>query len=247
MPDYFVKDGDEYTPLDENTVVLPKSELDSKYEPKAKFGEAVQAEVSRRFSNHVHKDKAHEDDTVIARVLESHGGKDVDQDALRKQWETAHLKPVSDRLTKAEQRAQALEDRTKYRELVPVLKEAGFGDGFLTRPEPGKPSPAELYLGDKFELDENANLRVKDTAVTPADFAKELASPEGPYKAFLRPESRNESGAGRPGQQGGGGGKSSGLTQSALSKDSAAKAEYILKNGYSESKGGGVPFLKLPK
>lgn len=247
MPEYFVKDGDEYTPLSDENVVLSKSELASKYEDKANFAAAVKTAVDKRFDNHVHKDKAHEDETVVSRVLEAHGGKQPNTDELRAQWESAHLKPVSEKLSAIEAKAQALESQVKYREMAPIFEEAGFDKSFVTRPEPGKPSPAEVYLGDKFELSDSGRLAVSGSVLSPTDFAKEVASNEA-YKSFLKPEARNTSGAGRPGQGGGGAGKPAGLTQAALNADSQAKAAYILANGLAKAKpGGGTPFNDLPK
>jgi len=244
MPEYYVKDGDEYKPLEDDHIVLSKSELESKYESKAKFGESVQAEINRRFANHVHKDKAHEDESIIARVLESHSGADVNEDELRKRWESAHLKPLQEKYSSVEERAKTLEAQVKYREMGPVLESAGFDDSFYTRPEPGKPSPAEIYFGDKFILDDG-NLAIEGSNTSPAEYAKELASMES-YKRFLKPEARNASRTGRPGQETGGG-SGSGLTQTSLNKDAKAKADYIEKHGYARSHDGGVPFCELPK
>lgn len=240
---YYVKDGDQYAPLSDDKVVLSKTELDTAYVPKDRFGQSIQDEIQRRFSNHVHKDKAHEDETVIARVLEAHGGKSVDQDKLRAQWESAHLKPLGEKLTQAEERAQRLEERVKFRELGPVLEEAGFDKSFVTRPEAGKPSPAEVYFGDKFGLDDNGSLTVNGTSTSPQAFAAELASYDA-YKVYLKHEARNTSSAGRPSQDKGGV-STEGLTQRSMS--GPEQAAYIEKYGYYTAKGSGVPFKNLPK
>ena len=240
---YYVKDGDDYAPLSDDKVVLSKSELETTYVPKERFGQSIQDEIQRRFSNHVHKDKAHEDETVIARVLESHGGQSVDQDKLRSHWESAHLKPLGEKLTQAEERAQRLEERVKFRELGPVLEEAGFDKSFVTRPEPGKPSPAEVYFGDKFGLDDNGSLTVNGTSTSPQAFASELASNDA-YKIYLKQEARNASTAGRPGQDNSAAAAKSGLRKRDMT--GPEQADYIAKHGYYSAKGDGIPFMNLP-
>jgi hypothetical protein len=124
-----------------------------------------------------------------------------------------------------------------------VLEEAGFDKSFVTRPEPGKPSPAEVYFGDKFGLDDNGSLTVNGTSTSPQAFASELASNDA-YKIYLKQEARNTSTAGRPGQDNSAATSKSGLRKRDMT--GPEQADYIAKYGYITAKGDGIPFMNLP-
>lgn len=238
-----MKDGDDYQPLPEDHVVLNKSDLDQKYIPVEKHKEGVERAVKSRLSNHVNLDSAHENETVISRVLEKHSPK-ASTEEERKRWETAHLEPERKRREEIEARATALESRVKLAEMSKVFAEAGFGKGWTTRPAEGKPSPAEIYAADEFELDENASLKVKGLDVDPVEYAKQFATKDA-YSIFLDGGSQNRSGTGKPGQdRGGEARKEAVVTQQGLR--GAELNAYIEKNGYATPRfDGAVPYKKL--
>lgn len=239
----FVKEGDDYEPLPEDHVVLSKSELASKYKSADEYKEGVAKAVKDRLSNHVNLDSAHENETVISRVLEAHG-KPATTEEERKRWEQAHLIPERQKREEMEERATRLSDRVKLAEMERVFTEAGFSKAWTRRPAPDKPSPAEIYVGGDFDLDDNASLVVKDTGVSPVEFAKQLTSNEA-YALFLEPDPSNASRTGRPGQDKTGN-KQQAARTTQRSLTGPAKAEYIEKHGYATPKfDGAVPFTKL--
>lgn len=244
--DVFVKDGEEYAPLPETHLVLEKTELAKSYFTKEQRDAAITKAVNDRFASHLHKDSAHENETVIARVLEKQKPADTNEDELRQQWDAAHLAPEVEKREAAEARAEALAARVKLSLLAPVLEEAGFDSSFVTRPDPSKPSPAEIYVGEKFGLDENTSLVVEGSAVTPADYAAELIAMDA-YSAFRAPDKVNSQGGGKPGQDNSGADKGGPpLTQSSL--EGPDLEAYILTNGMVKPKTeGAIPYMDLPK
>jgi len=237
--DVFVKDGEEYAPLSEDYTVLSKSEFSSNYVTKQEQNDAIQAAVNSRFKNHLHKDSAHEDETVVARVLESHGGKEknVDLDAQREQWAKANLEPVRQQLEGTNETLQKLTNRLKYAEMREEFGRV-FDDTFIERLDPTKPSLAEVMVGDQIDFDvDTSSVRVKNSTMSLADFAKELAA-DDKYKRFLREPERNTTRASIG--QDGGGATLNGQKPTKRS-DIADPAEYMQKYGVRKSKVEGWP------
>lgn len=237
MPDYFVKDGDEYKPLDDNHVVLSQDEIKSSYVPTGAVDERIETAVKSRFKNHVNIDKAHEDPTIVARVLESNGTPDEDIDKKREQWESAYLKPTQAELEDTKGKLNSLSQNLKYQKMRTVLGEH-FSDTITDRIENDKPSSAEIVFGDQFEYDiDSDRLLPKGSSMSAEDFAKELAA-NPKYERFRREPSRGGGGPGRPGQ----GGKGGEAPTSYSTKDEVPNAaDYIRTYGLNRAKKEGVP------
>lgn len=188
----YVKEGDEYKPLSSDFAVLSKSDLTSKYVTKDEQKDAIEAAVQSRFKNHVHRDKVFEDEVLLARFKEQFGSDkaDVDIDARRKQWETAHLRPVQEELETVRSQMESVTGRLKYKEMRDTLGGV-FDDTFVERIDPSRPSLAEVVLGDQVEFDvETSTVRLKGSSMSLAEYAKELAADEK-YKRFRREPERN--------------------------------------------------------
>lgn len=150
-----------YVPLPEDRVVLSKDELESAYVPadKVKDGFIPKADFSRRSSSLVEKAlaEAHENDEVIARVLEKHTPPGADIDAAKEKWEQGRLKPL-------ERKYESL--RTGLRNAEVASRVGDVFDERYTRPLPGgKPSAMQLALNDQFAYnDEYGYVAAVDSA-----------------------------------------------------------------------------------
>jgi len=237
--DVFVKDGDEFKPLPDDYKVLSNSDLDSQYVSVTKHNEGVQSAIADRFKNHLNKDKAHEDATVIARVLESQDvGKGVDLDAQRKQWATAHLTPVQEELKDKTEKLNAIAGQLKYAQMREVLGK-DFGPALTDRVEADKPSLAEILLGDRLDFDLNTStLKVKDSAMSVLDFSSEIKQ-DPRYTPYLKAPEKTTSGHGRPGQSGPG---ATGRPSVSKKDDiEGGHSDYIRAYGLNKPKVEGVP------
>ena len=237
----FVKEGDEYKALSSDYKVLSQSDLESQYVPKERHNEDIKSAVAERFKNHLNKDKAHEDPTVIARVLEGHDvGNKVDLDKQRAQWAAANLDPVKSELEETRQQLGKIVEKQKYSQMKEAFS-TEFNDLFVARLDPEKPSLAEIHLAERLDFDLNtSSLKVKDSAMAVADFSKELAK-DPRYASYLRPPDKNTSGHGKPGQAGGSPHGSPGAASFSRKDQIENHSEYITKYGMSKRKVEGVP------
>ena len=191
--DVYVKDGDDYKSLPEDYKVLSNSDLESGYIPKDQFGPAVQQKVDERFKNHVHKDKVFDDEVLVARFKEQFGGKesDLDLDKQREQWATANLKPVESELEETKSRLLSITGRLKHVEMERAFGDK-FGEAFVKRIDPSKPSLAELHFGDQVDFDYGTStISVANSQMTIDEFVGEVAADDR-YKIHLRTPERNE-------------------------------------------------------
>jgi|TARA_R110000823_G_scaffold285162_5_gene403630 hypothetical protein len=239
--DVFVKEGEEYKALSSEYQVLSQSDLDTRYVSKSKHSEDIESAIASRFKNHLNKDKAHEDPTVIARVLEGHDvGDKVDLDKQRTQWAAANLDPVKADLEEVRTQLGRIVEKQKYSQMKESFK-LEFNDLFVERLDPDKPSLAEIHLGERLEFDLNtSSLKVKDSAMAITDFAKELAK-DPRYVSYLRPPDKNLSGHGKPGQAGGSPHGGSGASSFSRKEEIENHSEYITKYGMSKRKVEGTP------
>lgn len=151
MPDIVLTHNDEEITVDLDSITMPEgfrvitdTDFDS-FVPKAtvKSDYVPKDEFKRRLKGV--KDNAHDDATVIARVLESHKTEAPDEDALKQRWDDAYLRP-------------ALEELAGFKEGIKNLKvrEAAshfFSEAFVTPLGDDQPSPAEIAFGKKFQFD----------------------------------------------------------------------------------------------
>jgi hypothetical protein len=214
MPDVVVTHGDteitvplEAVKLPEGFSVLSSDDLETKYVDRESVRKdfVPKPEFTRRLNSV--KDKAHEDETVIARVLEAHGEKKPDLDEVKAQWEKANLSPLQGKYS-------ALKEGLKMAQIREAA--GGFFDERFVSPLPGgKPSAVEIALASQFELDDSSAsiFPVQDDgtpflATNPDAHNKhrtakehfELLSKDPQWERFLKQELRNAGGSGRPGQ-----------------------------------------------
>lgn len=239
----FVKDGDDFTPLSDEFTVLSKSDLASGYVTKKEQADAIESAVQSRFKNHVHRDKVFEDEVLVARFKEQFGteSKEVDLDARREQWETANLRPVREELEATQKQMESITGRLKYKEMRDTLGTV-FDDTFVERLDPGKPSLAEVMLGDQVEFDvETSTVKLKGSSMSLEDYAKELLADEK-YKRFARTPERNTTDARV--KQDSMSGATSTMTRSQMTSEQ--KAAYKEKYGVTVPKVEGKPaFMQL--
>lgn len=237
--DVFVKDGEEYKPLSADYKVLSQSDLDSQYVPKERHGADIKAAIDERFRNHLNKDKAHEDPTVIARVLETQDGSNkVDLDKQRSQWAAANLTPVQEELKDKTEKLNAIAGKLKYAQMKDSFG-SEFGNVFTDRVESDKPSLGEILVGDRLEFDLNtSSLKVKDSAMSVQDLVKELAK-DPKYNPYLKAPAKNTSGHGRTGQDGGS--ANGGASVVATKAEVENTAAYVREFGLAKRKKEGFP------
>lgn len=237
--DVFVKDGEGYKPLSADYKVLSLSDLESEFVSKTKHKEGVESAVNERFRNHLNKDKAHEDPTVIARVLETHeGGNKADLDKQRAQWAQANLVPVQQELQDKTEKLQTIAGKLKYAQMKETFG-SEFAPVFTDRIDPDKPSLSEILIGDRLEFDLNtSSLKVKDSATMQVqDLVKEI-SKDPKYNLYLKVPPKNVSGHGRPGQDGTPANQGDVLTKK---EEVENTAEYVMQFGLHKRKNAGVP------
>lgn len=217
MPDVTIKHGDNeiVVPLEslrmpEGFSVLSSDDLDAKYVPKesVKKDFVPKGEFQRRLSSVT--EKAHEDETVIARVLEAHGSKMPNLDEAKQQWEKANLTPLRGKY-------DTLKDGLKRAQIRELAKD--FFDEKLVAPLPGgAPSPIEVAVASQFDLDDTTAgifpigpdgkpfIAANPNSHNPHRTAREhfeLLAKDPEWERFLIQERRNSGGSGRPGQDGG--------------------------------------------
>lgn len=237
--DVFVKDGEGYKPLSADYKVLSLSDLESEFVSKTKHKEGIETAVNDRFRNHLNKDKAHEDPTVIARVLETHeGGNKADLDKQRAQWAAANLVPVQQELQDKTEKLQTIAGKLKYAQMKETFA-SEFAPVFTDRIDPDKPSLGEILIGDRLEFDLNtSSLKVKDSATMQVqDLVKEIAK-DPKYNPYLKVPPKNTSGHGKPGQDG----HANGVQETLTRKDEVeSAAEYVRQFGLHKRKNEGTP------
>lgn len=185
---------------------LHKDDIKDTYIPRSTVQEqyVLQTEMERRFKNWIPRDKALEDEGLVADVLKKHGrkaegSKDVDLETAKADWRKAELDPLkqfSDRLLNQVRGAQLKEAAIK----------AGFDERHVTSPVPGIPSYVETAFTNAFEYDAELGYFVaKDAAgnrlaaqepttarpyAGPEEFFDGLAKQDA-WKPYLKPPEKN--------------------------------------------------------
>lgn len=245
MPDVVVQHGDqqitvpiEAVTLPDGFAVLSQDDLTERFYDKetVKKDFVPKSEFTRRLASKIDKEKAHEDETVVARVLELHQKASPNVDEIKAQWEKANLAPLREKYS-------ALREGLKAAQIREAAKEF-FDDVFVDPLPGGAPSMAEVALGRQFDLDDStaALFAIGDDgkpllAANPdghnqnrsAHEHLELLAKDPRYARYLKPERRNVGGSGKPGQDGAVGGKLTSKSQI----PSEEKAAWIKKNGYA--------------
>jgi len=171
-----------------------KDVVKSEYVPKSEF--------KRRLKSA--KDNAHEDESVIARVLDSNQPTDVpDKEQLYEQWNKAYLEPKEQELSDM----MGVAKSAKIRELASEY----FDDAFTHSPEPGVPSYAEVALSKHFAYDgETFPVDSNGEALVPLDPRSgrnrrtgrehmSVIAEDPAYKNWLKEPEKGGGGSGRPG------------------------------------------------
>ena len=221
MPDIVLTHDDQEITfsLDDVSQALPDgheivSGLDDKYVAKGvvKSEFVPKSEFKRRLKSA--KENAHEDESVIARVLDSHQVDVPDKDALFKQWETAYLDPKQAELDEFQSVAKGARIRaaaSKY-----------FNDAFVLPVSDGTPSYAEIALDKQFKS-EGHDVYPVDSGGDPllpldlqsgrtrrtVDEHMSILAEDPALKQWLKAPPKGGGGSGRPGDKlNMGGGKS---------------------------------------
>ena len=251
MPDIVLKhDDQEFTfPLEDVRSALPKGlflfdqeEIAEKYVPSDKVRNdfVPKDEFKRRL--HASKENAHEDATVIARVLESHKEALPDESTQRKRWEDAYLSPVLEENKK-------LKDGAKFSALRDEARKY-FRDEFVTPLADNQPSPADIAFGDQFAFDGHSVYGVDASGEPLLPIDREAGYTRRPvheqmkvlaqnerWKAWLKPPEKGGGGSGPPGDKLSDG--SGGLLKRSQMSDSEAAA-FVKQHG-------SAAFIKLPQ
>ncbi len=183
------------------------------------------------------KDKAHEDETIVARVLEEHGAKTPNLDEVKAQWEKANLIPMKEKYS-------TLREGLKMAQIREAASTV-FDERFVNPLPGGAASMVEIALARQFELDDTSatifpvNEEGKPILADDPDSHSshrtarehiEMLAKDPRYEPYLKQERRNAGGSGKPGQDGGVGGNK---VTSKSQIPSEMKSEWIKKHGYA--------------
>lgn len=203
-----------YAPLPEDKVVLSKDELEAKYLPADRVTEnyvpktAFESRLNRAVANQL--EHAHENEAVIARVLESHTPPGADIDAAKDKWEQGRLRPLQDKYERL---------RGSLRNSEVSAKIAGVFAEDYTRPLPGgKPSAIQVALNDQFLYNEEygyvaavdsagnfvpSNDPTNDKPFRDVDEHLRFLTQDSAWEPYLKQPAKNAGGAGPHGKPAG--------------------------------------------
>ena len=198
--------------------LVEQAQIDKDYLPRKTVNElyVLQTTLDERFKKWTPKEKAAEDQEVIAAVLKNHKPKDGDKgsddlEAAKAKWKATDVDPL-------------VEENNQLKSLLrgnAIRNGAGefFDDKYTRPPREGEPSYMESLFGKYITYDKSLNYHValdekgnkipaqNPTATRPYADAKEFfqsVAEQDAYKAFRKPKETNNS-SGYNGTPGGGG------------------------------------------